>query len=78
MKLDITESTLPGRHWLKFKNAAYELRPSGDGRTLLVRQTTITSRLHPAWYWRPLEKIGVETEHEYLFEEVKRKIEGAK
>lgn len=24
------------------------------------------------------EKIGVETEHEYLFEEVKKKIEGAK
>jgi len=25
-----------------------------------------------------MEKIGVETEHEYLFEEVKRKINGAK
>ncbi|MFN2481212.1 MAG: hypothetical protein ABR554_07080 [Pyrinomonadaceae bacterium] len=67
MKLDITESTLPGRHWLKFKNAAYELRREGESRTLLFRQTTITSRLHPAWYWRPLENMGVQAEHGYLF-----------
>ncbi|HEX8161891.1 MAG TPA: hypothetical protein VF538_08470 [Pyrinomonadaceae bacterium] len=67
MKLDITESTLPGRHWLKFRNASYELRREADGRTLLVRQTTITSRLHPAWYWRPLENMGVQAEHGYLF-----------
>jgi hypothetical protein len=45
---------------------------------VITRKTTIVSRLAPAWYWRPLEKIGVETEHEYLFEEVKRKIEAAK
>jgi hypothetical protein len=49
----------------------------GD-RTLITRKTTIVSRLSPAWYWRPMEKIGVETEHQYLFEEVKRRVNGAK
>lgn len=77
MKLEITEFDVPGRPWLSFQDASYELTTEG-GRTVITRKTTIVSRLSPAWYWRPLEKIGVETEHEYLFEEVKRKIEGAK
>jgi hypothetical protein len=59
------------------KDASYDLTQEGD-RTLITRKTTIVSRLSPAWYWRPMEKIGVETEHEYLFEEVKRRVNGAK
>ena len=77
MKLEITEFDVPGRPWLSFQDASYELTTE-NSRTVLTRKTTIVSRLSPAWYWRPLEKIGVETEHEYLFEEIKRKIEGAK
>ena len=76
MKLEITAFDVPGRPWLSFKDAAYDLTQEG-GRTIIIRRTTIVSRLSPAWYWRRMEKIGVETEHEYLFEEIKRKVEGA-
>jgi hypothetical protein len=77
MKFEIVAFDVPGRPWLSFKDASYELTTEG-GKTVVTRKTTILSILGPAWYWRPLEKIGVETEHEYLFEEVKRKIEVAK
>ncbi|HET8780830.1 MAG TPA: hypothetical protein VFM63_00315 [Pyrinomonadaceae bacterium] len=77
MKFEIVAFDVPGRPWLSFKDASYELTTEG-GKTMVTRKTTILSILGPAWYWRPLEKIGVETEHEYLFEEVKRKIEVAK
>lgn len=77
MKFEITTFDVPGRPWLSFKDASYELTTE-NGRTTITRKTTIVSRLSPAWYWRPLEKIGVDTEHEYIFEEVKRKIEAAK
>jgi hypothetical protein len=77
MKFDIVASDVPGRPWLTFKDASYETTRQ-NGRTVVTRSTTIVSRLSPAWYWRPLEKIGVETEHEYLFEELKRRINGAK
>jgi hypothetical protein len=77
MKFDIVASDVPGRPWLTFKDASYEIT-SQNGRTVVTRSTTIVSRLSPSWYWRPLEKIGVETEHEYLFEELKRRIKGAK
>lgn len=77
MKLEITEFDVPGRPWLSFQDASYELAQDG-ARTVITRKTTIVSRLSPVWYWRRMEKIGVETEHEYLFEEVKRKVEAAK
>lgn len=72
MTLAIDRTHMPGRHWLSFENAEYTLQPNGSA-TLLTRTTTVASRLHPAWYWRPLERLGVEEEHEYILREVVRK-----
>lgn len=74
MELEIVSWTLPGRHWLGYEGARYDLLPSGYG-TEVVRTTTITSNLGPAWYWRPLERMGVHAEHEYLLQDVKRRVE---
>jgi hypothetical protein len=71
MGLRITESTLPGRHWLKFIDASYELCPVG-AQTKVVRNTTIGTRLYPRWYWRPLERWGVVSEHEFVFSNLHR------
>ena len=71
MGLRITESTLPGRHWLTFIDASYELFPEGT-QTRVVRQTTIGTRLYPRWYWRPLERWGVTSEHEFVFSNLHR------
>ena len=71
MGLRITESTLPGRHWLSFVDANYELFEEG-GKTRIVRHTTIGTRLYPRWYWRPLERWGVTSEHEFVFSNLHR------
>jgi len=71
MGLRVTESTLPGRHWLTFVDASYELFPEG-GKTRIVRHTTIGTRLYPRWYWRPLERWGVTSEHEFVFSNLHR------
>jgi hypothetical protein len=72
MGLRVTESTLPGRHWLTFLDASYELYPEGS-RTRVVRHTTIGTRLYPRWYWRPLERWGVTSEHEFVFSNLQRR-----
>lgn len=77
MKLEITSWDVPGRPWLDFKDAGYEFVEE-NGQTTMTRTTTIISRLQPVWYWRRFERIGVETEHQYLFESVKKKVEGDK
>jgi hypothetical protein len=71
MGLRITESTLPGRHWLSFIDASYELFAEGE-KTRIVRHTTIGTRLYPRWYWRPLERWGVTSEHEFVFANLRR------
>src|SRR5712692_4306362 len=38
MKLKVTATTLPGRHWLGFRDASYEIRKEGN-RTIVTRQT---------------------------------------
>jgi Polyketide cyclase / dehydrase and lipid transport len=74
MKFKITESTLPGRHWLKFVSAGYDFIPDG-GNTVVVRKTTISSRLYPRWYWRMFEEWGVQSEHEFVLTDLQRRAE---
>jgi hypothetical protein len=62
---EVTRSTLPGRRWLSFVDASYELIPEENG-TRVIRKSTIASRLYPRWYWRPFEHWGVVSEHEFV------------
>lgn len=67
MQLIIDRTNMPGRHWLGFENAMYELQIEGRA-TRLTRTTTITSHLYPVWYWRDLERWGVASEHQYILQ----------
>jgi len=76
MGLSIDRTNLPGRHWLNFEDAKYELHQD-SGTTILSRTTTITSNLYPAWYWRPFERWGVASEHQYIFGDLVRRLMSA-
>lgn len=69
MGLTIDRTHMPGRHWLGFESAEYHIQAKGNS-TLLTRTTTISSHLLPRWYWRPLERLGVESEHRYILQDV--------
>ena len=71
MSLRVTGNTLPGRHWLTFIDAGYQLTAE-NGQTTVLRHTTIGTKLHPRWYWRPLEQWGVTSEHRYVFSNLHR------
>jgi F0F1-type ATP synthase assembly protein I len=73
MQLSIDRTNMPGRHWLSFENARYELRRDGN-ETVLTRSTVIDSNLYPAWYWRPFERWGVSSEHGYIFSDMARRL----
>jgi len=77
MVLRIDRTHMPGRHWLGFENASYRLELEGNG-TRLTRTTVINSHLYPAWYWRPLERMGVESEHEYILEDIANRARAAR
>lgn len=66
MRLAIDRTNMPGRHWLEFDGAEYDLTADATG-TAITRVTTIRSNLRPAWYWGRFERWGVQSEHQYLF-----------
>jgi hypothetical protein len=76
MLLLIDRTNMPGRHWLGFEEAKYELQRDGD-ETVLTRSTTIISNLYPALYWRPFERWGVSSEHGYIFSDLARRLQPA-
>jgi hypothetical protein len=76
MLLSIDRTNMPGRHWLGFEEAKYELQRDGD-ETVLTRSTTIISNLYPALYWRPFERWGVSSEHGYIFSDLARRSQPA-
>lgn len=73
MRLTIDRTNMPGRHWLGFEDALYELRPAGSG-TEVTRTTTFTSHLAPVWYWRYFERLGIQSEHEYILHDLANRV----
>ena len=72
LKMDVIDYQLTGRKWLGFKEAIYLFDEMDNGGTKMTRITTYTSELYPRFYWKPLEKIGIEQEHEYVFRNLKK------
>jgi hypothetical protein len=72
LKMDVIDYQLTGRKWLGFKEAIYYFEDFGNQRTKMTRITTYTSELYPRFYWQPLESIGIEQEHSYVFSNLKR------
>lgn len=67
LKMDVIDYQLTGRKWLGFKEAIYLFDELEDGTTKMTRITTYTSELYPRFYWQPFETLGIEQEHEYVF-----------
>jgi len=72
LKMDVIDYQLTGRKWLGFKEAIYLFDEQEDGQTKMTRITTYTSELYPRLYWQPLEKIGIEQEHDYVFKNLEK------
>ncbi len=71
LRMDVIDYKLTGRKWLGFKEAIYYFDKIGQDSCKLTRVTTYTSVLTPRFYWEPLEKIGINQEHDYVFNNLK-------
>ncbi|MCE7994581.1 MAG: polyketide cyclase [Roseivirga sp.] len=72
LKMDVIDYELTGREWLGFKEAIYYFEPMGTGGCKMTRVTTYSTELYPRAYWKPLERLGIEQEHEYVFRNLQR------
>lgn len=72
LRMDVLDYQLTGRTWLGFREAIYTFEELKDGTCKMARITTYTSELYPRVYWEPLERLGVEQEHEYVFRNLQK------
>jgi len=77
IKMKVTDYNLPGFKWLKFDDAIYLFTQEGDS-TKLTRITTYRSQLKPRIYWEFWEKQAIEAQHEYVLNDLKRRLETKK
>jgi len=74
LKMDVVKFNLPGLKWLKFEKAIYLFETKGGG-TLLTRITTYKTELRPRLYWKFWEAKAIEAEHEYVLNDLKRRLD---
>ena len=72
LKMDVIDYQLTGRVWMGFKEAIYLFEELKNSHCKMTRITTYTSELYPRVYWEPLERIGIEQEHDYVFRNLQK------
>ena len=73
--MDVIDYNLIGRNWLGFDEAIYYFDAVGSDSCKLTRITTYTSVLAPRFYWKPFEILGIEQEHEYVLNNLKKDLD---
>lgn len=74
LKMKILNYGMPGRQWLHFQEAIYLFKAHGDSTTL-TRITTYETELKPRSYWEFWERLAIETEHRFVLEDLKQRLE---
>jgi hypothetical protein len=72
LKMDVISYELTGRKWLGFKEATYTFDSLGTNKCKMTRITSYTSELKPRVYWEPFEQLGIEQEHQYIFDHLNK------
>lgn len=74
LEMDVISYELTGRKWLGFRKARYRFDSLATNQCRMTRITTYTSELRPRFYWEPLERLGIEQEHSYVFNNLLRQL----
>ena len=75
LEMDVVDYTLTGRHWFKFVDAKYVFLKIDQKQTRITRTSSYKSTLKPRWYWEPLEKYGINLEHTFVLNSLKKNIQ---
>lgn len=76
LRMVVIDYQLTGRKWLGFKDAIYLFDRMSANKTKITRITTYTSELQPRVYWQPLEEMGIQQEHDYVFRNLEKDLKG--
>lgn len=74
LKMEVKEYDLLGMQWFKFKDAEYTFEKD-KSTTKLTRTTSYKSTIQPRLYWQLLEVYGIEQEHQFVLQSLKKNLQ---
>ncbi len=73
LEMDVIDYSLTGRDWFEFVDATYTFESINE-KTKITRTSSYKSILHPRAYWQPLENWGIEQEHVFVLNSLKKNL----
>lgn len=73
LEMDVVDYTLTGRDWFEFVDATYTFEELGK-QTKITRTSSYKSILNPRFYWQPIESWGIEQEHQFVLNSLKKNL----
>ncbi|MFY0652938.1 MAG: polyketide cyclase [Cyclobacteriaceae bacterium] len=73
LEMDVIDYTLTGREWFEFVDASYTFEAVNE-QTIITRTSSYKSVLNPRFYWKPLETWGIEQEHTFVLNSLKKNL----
>ena len=74
LEMDVIDYTLTGRDWFQFVDATYTFKAI-NGQTEITRTSSYKSILNPRLYWEPIERWGIQQEHEFVLNSLKKNLD---
>lgn len=74
LEMDVVDYNLTGREWFRFVDATYTFQQEGS-QTRITRTSSYRSVLQPRFYWEPMEKWGIEQEHQFVLASLRKNID---
>lgn len=74
LEMNVIDYTLTGREWFEFVDATYTFSEI-NGQTKITRTSSYKSILNPRLYWGPLERWGIDQEHNFVLASLKKNLQ---
>ncbi len=78
LAFDIVDIQMRSENYAKLQDGSFEIEPMGTKQSRITLTTRFERKLHPSFFWEPIEHKVIHTLHGHVLEGMRRKAEGPK
>lgn len=78
LAFDVIDIRMRSENYANLKDGSFEIEPVGEKQSRITLTTRFERKLHPSFFWEPIEHKVIHTLHGHVLEGMRRKAEGLK
>jgi hypothetical protein len=78
LAFDVVDIQMRSENYAKLQDGSFEIEPVGTKQSRITLTTRFERKLHPSFFWEPIEHKVIHTLHGHVLEGMRRKAEGPK